>query len=183
MKSNETIFFFFNGLAAHSPLIADIAVFLADRFGILILAGLLVYLFTHRDKRQGVRDTVVVLTAGAAAWAAALLLKDLFNTPRPFLVDPDILLLVDERGTDAFPSGHAALFSALAVATYFYHRTLGVFYAIGALLVGLARIIVGVHWPVDILGGLLFGGIVGWGVHYVFSRSWNLILQNERKGL
>ena len=93
------------------------------------------------------------------------LLKFLIQSPRPFLALTDVLPLFSETGY-AFPSGHAAFFSALALALFFISQKIGYAFMFFALLIGLSRIIAGVHFPVDILGGFL----LGFGVAY-FVKS------------
>jgi undecaprenyl-diphosphatase len=98
----------------------------------------------------------------------ARLIKYFFPHPRPsVLPDTHVLLFPDDN--QAFPSGHATFFSALAAALYYYHKQIAFWYAVGALLIGLSRIIGGVHWPVDILAGYLLGGIIGAGVYYFYK--------------
>jgi undecaprenyl-diphosphatase len=94
--------------------------------------------------------------------------------PRPFIALPDVHLLINKTGLDSFPSGHATFFAALAISIYFYHtkgpeqlvpsgvegsrgKKLGLILGFFALLIGLARIIGGAHFPVDIFGGYLLG--------------------------
>jgi membrane-associated phospholipid phosphatase len=86
-------------------------------------------------------------------------LKDIIGSPRPFDALSVVHPLFPESGF-GFPSGHATFFSALAASMYLYHKKLGIVLAIGALLIGLSRIIGGVHFPFDILGGFIVGPIV-----------------------
>ena len=51
---------------------------------------------------------------------------------------------------------------ALGAALFAYHRIGGVFYVVAALAIGVARIISGIHWPLDVLAGWLLGGLIGY---------------------
>lgn len=94
--------------------------------------------------------------------------KALFDTARPYLLHPELLRggsAAAETGPGpAFPSGHAqsaATFWGLA-AVLARRRWFAVLAVAIVLLVGTSRIYLGVHWPVDVLGGLAIGlGIVG----------------------
>jgi len=83
--------------------------------------------------------------------------------PRPGLViDPENFQLIGSAlsSSPAFPSGHTAVAILLASIVCLYWRRVWVFFIIFgfALLVGISRIAIGVHWPADVLGGI----VVGW---------------------
>ncbi len=89
-------------------------------------------------------------------------LKLLMNTPRPFILDPTIArsqAAIDSAGGGAFPSGHsqgATTFWGLA-AFYFRKRWLWWLAATMILLMSLSRLYLGVHWLVDVFGGIAIG--------------------------
>ncbi len=158
---NETIFNYFYSFAHRSQWLDFVISFTAEWYGLLILGALFIYLFKHKDNlRKGVTDLVVVSVTAVSAWFIAHYFKDVFQTLRPFDVSPAVVPLVSESGY-AFPSGHATFFMALASSLWFYHKKLAVFFGISAVLIGIARISAGVHWPVDILGGLFLGYAIG----------------------
>lgn len=158
---NETIFHTINSIAEQSYLLDQVLIFLSDRFGIVLLLGLFVFLVFHTDKKRGAQDLFVVLVAAVSAYAVAVLLKEIIVSPRPFEVLPSAHVLYTHGGGDSLPSGHATFYMALAAALFFYHRKLFIVYALGALVIGLARIAVGVHWPFDIVIGWILGSVVG----------------------
>lgn len=95
------------------------------------------------------------------------------DRPRP----PEVLEiapLIAAPSSAAFPSGHASFFFALAFSIFLFQtdgwtparkREVGLWFILGALLVGVARIFVGVHWPLDILGGIVVGFLSAYLVH------------------
>lgn len=168
MAFNIFLFQSLNGFAAEHGTLSQIVVFFANDLGFLLLGGLLVYLFTHKDQKKGVRDVVVVITAALVAWGLAHLIKYLYPHARPTMFPGTHALLPDNDSS--FPSGHATFFSALATALYFYHKQLGLLYALGALFIGIARVMAGIHWPIDILAGYLLGGAIGVGAYYLYRR-------------
>jgi undecaprenyl-diphosphatase len=96
---------------------------------------------------------VAVLLADAAADGLAIALKAIFGVHRP----ADLHVLVGVPHSRAFPSGHAATsFACATVLSYFAPRAAPLFYAL-ALAIGYSRVYVGVHWPLDVVGGAVVG--------------------------
>jgi undecaprenyl-diphosphatase len=101
--------------------------------------------------------------------AVSSLLKEAFARPRPSLVPH-----LDHVTNLSFPSGHAAAGSVLLLAAWIIpSRYLGAW--IGAavcmmLLIGVSRILLGVHWPSDVIGGWMLGlGVAVAGVSITHS--------------
>jgi len=168
--TNETIFYFFNNLAGQNLNFDSLVLFIAEPFGIILIFGLLFFLFAHEHKGQGIRHIAVVLSAAVAAWIISKIIKYLYFSPRPFVALDGINVLFEHGGNDSMPSGHATFFSALSVAVFFYHRILGLLYILGAILIGLSRIVAGVHWPLDILAGYILGGCIAYSVYRIYNR-------------
>lgn len=168
---NNDIFFFFYNLAHQSEFFDQIVIFTADIFPymVLILAGLFV-LFHHeifkaespwQVFRQKKKEILGVFFSVFTVYILAGLLKIYFHTLRPFAVLPDVFSLFNQTGY-AFPSGHSAVMSAVAFAIFFQHKKAGYVFMFLALLIGLARIVAGVHFPIDILGGFILGAFVAY---------------------
>ncbi|HOJ34087.1 MAG TPA: glycosyltransferase family 39 protein [Candidatus Hydrogenedentes bacterium] len=82
----------------------------------------------------------------------------------------------DTRKSYSFPSSHAANMAAVAAVLAFLRLgTLWVTVPL-ALLVGLSRIYTGNHYPLDILGGYIWGGLVGMGVTASFLEARRFLL-------
>lgn len=121
----------------------------------VLIAGL--WLLGGRDMR---RTAVLAGTAGALAMVTAHLASVLIDHPRPFMAGlaPNLL---DHAADSSFPSDHATLFFALAVV--FARRPLptlpGLEWALAGLgfAVGLARVALGIHFPLDVAGAALIG--------------------------
>mgnify|MGYP001614022661 CR=1 FL=1 len=95
--------------------------------------------------------------------------KDLFHRPRPFLTIPSAIVIQKGMTDYSFPSGHA--FSvALLVVLFIRKRNIFLFVSFYALLVGFSRIYLGVHYPLDVVGGYLFGFIYGLSVNHFYER-------------
>ncbi len=105
-------------------------------------------------------------------YLVTILIKYFYQTPRPFAlleIPPAFVVSSDPYGLASFPSSHTAIFAALAVVVYFSDQKIGKWFFVGALVVGIARIGAGVHWPIDIVGGFLIGAGLGFLFEKVFS--------------
>jgi undecaprenyl-diphosphatase len=58
----------------------------------------------------------------------------------------------------------------IAFAIFLTHKKAGYWFMFFALLIGLARIIVGVHFPIDILGGFILGALIAYLVRFVYDK-------------
>jgi undecaprenyl-diphosphatase len=93
------------------------------------------------------------------AFAGAVLLSRLNGQLRPFQVHRVHQLVVHGPGV-SLPSDHATAAFTLAFGVFaFLSRRWGIVLAAGALLIGFARVWVGVHYPGDILAGAIIGGL------------------------
>ena len=135
-----------------------ILLFFASFYIWILYAGLVVLWFI--DGKIKKEQVVHAILAGLTAWIFALVIKYFFPTARPFMVDgraTDVLL----RPYDgSFPSEHTALAFALAVTIFLHDKKVGWFFLISAIVVGSARVLANVHYPIDILGGALIGTLV-----------------------
>src|SRR3989344_186065 len=163
---NDAVFYFFYNLAHRSDLLDQIIVFYAVYFPYLVaLLAAIFLIFYYKSLRAFL---AVFLSAGLAVLLAKIF-KSLIHLGRPFAAFPDIQTLFAETGY-AFPSSHATFFFALAVALFFYNKRAGWWFMAFAVLIGLARIMAGVHSPQDILAGFILGGLSSLAVAYLVKR-------------
>ena len=91
-----------------------------------------------------------------------LLLKPRVGRIRPFAVNTAVELLVKAPLDASFPSGHtavsfAAVFALKAAGSPLWKPALAV-----AVVIAFSRLYLYVHWPSDVLAGVLLGAAVGW---------------------
>ena len=98
-----------------------------------------------------------VIVALIARLPLVFLIQLFINRPWPFVVDSQIINILGQPLTSSFPSGHATFFFALAAALFILDKRLGSILFLFVSLMGLARIVAGVHWTTDILAGAFLG--------------------------
>ncbi|MBI4268447.1 phosphatase PAP2 family protein [Candidatus Uhrbacteria bacterium] len=111
--------------------------------------------------------------AATAALASNHLIGFFFFRARPFVDHAVNLLIPANPLSKSFPSDHTATAVAIALTIVFAHPKAGALALIASLCIGVSRVFVGVHYPVDILAGV-FVGIVSAGVVQFFSARFGI---------
>ena len=119
---------------------------------LMILAAAAYFLLVERNRGEVVKFLVTVGLAGFFAFV----LKELFNEPRPFVVE-STKPLAGLAMLSSFPSLHSALAFSAATKVTFRRRFLGIVFLMLAFFVGLGRVLARVHYPIDILIGVVVG--------------------------
>jgi undecaprenyl-diphosphatase len=142
------------------------AVWVAMQLGNVVAVPTLAGLAALAGRFALARDLAI---AGGLAYLAADLVKSLVQRERPIGLPVGEVLNEQVTGL-GFISGHTAVAAALATAAapYLARRPRRVLWAL-AWTVGLARIYVGAHLPLDVLGGVGAGWAIGSLVHWVFG--------------
>jgi undecaprenyl-diphosphatase len=112
-------------------------------------------------------ESVLALILGRGILAE--LIYFFYPTQRPFNV-LNIEVFINESGS-GFPSGHATFLFALATIIFIWNKKYGLVYFILGFINGIARIAVGVHWPLDILGGIVIGILSGILIHLILIKE------------
>lgn len=153
MNVDIAIIKYLNGFAASSALF-ETTVRAAALYGILLL-GLIALLPVFRAAHK---VTIRAYAAGLLAFLVNLVIGFIRFRPRPFVVHPDIVKLIDKSALEkSFPSAHTTVAFALATTIFFWNKKWGTAALVLALLIGIARVAAGVHYPSDIIGGALLG--------------------------
>ena len=103
----------------------------------------------------------LVLLAFAIERPLYWVLKNSFKRNRPPDIIPCFKSIVEASDKFSFPSGHTAASFLLATLCYLYFGAIALPLFIWALFVGISRVLLGVHFPTDILAGSVLGMLIG----------------------
>ena len=178
---NRAIFDYLNNFAGKSAVFDWFVVFFAEYSAYILVAIFLAFLiFSKKNSREKIHFFLFAVTS---IFLSRIIITEairyFYPVSRPFMNNAVNQLIFHETSS-SFPSGHAAFFFALVTAFTLGHSvskwTLSVptFFFIGAILMGLARIIAGIHWPLDILGGAVVGFFSTLAVKKILDKSGTL---------
>jgi len=153
--NNDIFQFFFN--LSEIPFIGNLALFLSYPFTYGLL--LLIIIWAIFISKNIFFNFSLFFITSFFSWLISTIFKNIFGISRPF-IDGSIVPLFRESGY-SFPSDHMSVFTAIAVVMFLVNRKAGFVFVLIAILIGLSRIVIGVHYPADILGGLVVGLVVG----------------------
>ncbi|MCH5324061.1 MAG: phosphatase PAP2 family protein [Eubacterium sp.] len=129
--------------------------FTGNAGAIWILAAIACLCF-RQTRRAGV-CMAVALVLGLVIGNLAL--KNIIDRPRPFELREWITLIVPPPGDPSYPSGHTLAAFNAAIPLFVYHRRLGALALTYAAVMAFSRLYLYVHYPTDVLGGLILAVI------------------------
>jgi len=143
-----------------------VAVFISEELFLVILWTSITFIILFSDKRNGKKVSIAVIVALILHFSISEgLIKNFlggyFLRIRPYLADGNIFPIGKQYADSSFPSSHMA--STLAVLSVYFHYYRKCWFAMAffVLLMAFARMHNGMHYPSDILAGLILGIVYG----------------------
>ncbi|TSC83141.1 MAG: Bacitracin transport permease protein BCRC [Parcubacteria group bacterium Gr01-1014_19] len=171
MGYDLAIFNFFHSFAGQSVSMDWLILFFGKYLAYILILGAVVLLWREKSWRHRVyKFALLALAVIVSRGLIAEAIQFFFFRARPF-VQLDLTPVFNHGNVASFPSGHASLFFALAFAIFLFNRKVGSLFLLGAVLMGMARVAAGVHWPLDILVGALVGVLSALMVNLVLAKG------------
>jgi undecaprenyl-diphosphatase len=143
-------------------------VFLAEYMVALLALATLLYWFTRKERNRmmGICAVVSFVIAELLGKAAG----HLHSNNQPFAELPDVNQLIDKAVGNSFPSDHTILFFSFCITFWLFRGKWGFLWGLLALIVGISRIWVGVHYPADVVAGALIASLSAYLVYQIVPR-------------
>ena len=124
--------------------------------GILWILIAIAFLISKKYRASGVKLAIALLLC---LIIGNITLKPLIARIRPFDINTEIELLITKPTDFSFPSGHTMSSFAAAIVIYNANKRMGIIALILASLIAFSRLYLYVHFPSDVLAGLVIGVI------------------------
>ncbi|RQD74196.1 MAG: phosphatase PAP2 family protein [Halanaerobium sp. MSAO_Bac5] len=154
---DQFIFFKLFNLAAENEFIARTAVIITNYSSNLfafIYFIIMVYLLSQLNIK-----IIPFIIGPATTYLSVRLINWLYLRPRPF-VSLEIESLIEHSACASFPSMHSSSAFVIAIAIYNIYPRFGKLMLVLAAITAASRVIVGVHYPSDVLGGLILAVLI-----------------------
>lgn len=163
---DQKLFLFINHLP-HTAVTDGVAKFFSligtAGFIWLVIGGLLFL----KEERKHHSFFVPIIAAGAGSYVLVeWIIKPLVGRMRP-TIEMGAILVGNPKIDYSFPSGHATIAFAMAGVLSAYEPKFRAWFYVLAVCISLSRIVVGVHYPLDVIGG----AVLGWGIGMCIMRT------------
>ena len=137
--------------------------FLGNAGWVWILAGVVMAVIP-KTRKIGITVCIALLLS---LIVCNLTLKPIVNRIRPYDIKEGIELLITKPHDASFPSGHSSASFAAAVAMVLYNKKIGIPAVVLASLIAFSRLYLYVHFPTDVLGGVILGSLCAVGAYFI----------------
>lgn len=153
----------------HNPILDKIMVALTTLgdAGIIWIILALVLICIKKTRRCGV---LIILSLVTGLILGNGILKNLIARSRPCWIDQSIPLLIPNPHDYSFPSGHTLASFEAAIMIFLHNKKWGIVAIIIALFISFSRMYLFVHFPTDILGGIILGAIISISLYHLWNK-------------
>jgi len=124
-------------------------------YGYFYLIPIFLFFWIFISKTKKIHVFLILFLSTFSTWILSEVIKVFTKIERP-----DVLSQIVHESTFSFPSTHSAVSMVLGVVTYSLNKKLGIILIISSFIIGVSRIILGVHYFVDVFVGWFLGFVV-----------------------
>jgi undecaprenyl-diphosphatase len=176
------VFLFINGLAGKIPVLDEFFKGISNDYFTLILTCLIlvwVWFGTRDSLKREINQKAIITAIISIGLVSAMVavMNQFYFRDRPFNTLPadSINLLYYRPHDSSFPANFAAVIFALVLPVFFKNKPFGGFLLTLAIVACFGRIYIGIHYPLDIVGGLAIGLLASI-LAYLISRRFSPLL-------
>lgn len=154
----------------HNPVLDKIMIVLSTigDAGLLWIGVAILLICMKKYRKCGLQVAVAMLLTFIVG---NLILKNMIHRDRPCWIDPSITLLVKSPSDYSFPSGHSMNGFTASVSILLCDKKLGIPAVILASAIAFSRLYNFVHFPTDVIAGIVIGIVSALFVNYLFQRK------------
>lgn len=160
-------------VSIHNPFLDKIMIFITS-MGDIGFIWILIATFLIINKKYRSIGLVVLCAVTIQSILGEVIIKNIVQRERPFLVLENINLIIKAPNSYSFPSGHTAAGIAAALTMIYYFGKKASIFLVLALLIAFSRVYLYVHYPTDIIGGILLGALGAY-IAIMIGRKFNVV--------
>jgi undecaprenyl-diphosphatase len=154
---DKAVFYFFNRTISNSVLDWFMPFVTNAKHWTVPIVLIYLYLILFGGKRGRITALLVVVILLFTDQIVNFVIKPLAGRERPCFMLEHVRLLIRQPHSRSFPSSHAANMASMAALFSIQYRKYAAWFASAALVIGVSRMYVGVHYPSDVAAGFAVG--------------------------
>ncbi|PEE73313.1 undecaprenyl-diphosphatase [Priestia megaterium] len=167
-EMNVDLFRTINDLGKEYTYLNDFFIFMAEYMVFVLAFIALIFWFTRREENR-----MMIISATISFILAEMMGKiagTLHSNNQPFAELSNVNKLIEKAVDNSFPSDHTILFFAFCMTFFIYQKRWRYIWIMLALVVGISRIWVGVHYPADVIVGAIISIFSTFIASFIVSR-------------
>ncbi len=151
------------------PILDKIMVFITSlgNSGAIWIVLAISFLLTKKYRKTGI---ILIISLMIGLLIGNIFLKNVVARERPFLSRLEIKLLIASPKDFSFPSGHTLASFISATIIWLRHKKIRIYTLILAILISFSRLYLYVHFPSDVLIGIVLGIFIGYILNLLFKK-------------
>ena len=165
---NISLFRLVNDLGKEYTYLNPVFSFIAEYMVLILALGVVIIWFT-RDKNNRIMILCATITF-ICAFTIGKISGQFHSNYQPFVELSDVNKLIEKEKDNSFPSDHTILFFSYCISFWLFKRGWSILWIMLAFLVGISRIWVGVHYPLDVIAGILISFATAIFIYYTVPK-------------